>query len=110
MNIKNKRETKSLEKKVITTLKKIYDPELPVSIYDLGLIYKIEAKEKLSEVYIEMTLTTPNCPFAESLQKEVEDRVRKESGVKSVKVTLTFDPPYNMNLLTDEAKLTLGLL
>ncbi len=98
-----------LEDKIINELKIIYDPEIPVNIYELGLIYKIKIDED-HKVHILMTLTTPNCPVAESLPAEVNERVRAVEGVREVEVELTFEPPWDEEMLSDEAKLELGLL
>ena len=100
---------KELENKIINELKIIYDPEIPVNIYELGLIYKIKIDED-HKVHILMTLTTPNCPVAESLPAEVKERVRAVEGVHEVEVELTFEPPWDEEMLSDEAKLELGLL
>ena len=98
-----------LKNKVVAEIKKIYDPEIPVNIYELGLIYKIEISDE-KKVNIEMTLTSPNCPVAESLPKEVEDKVAKVDGVKSSKVEIVFDPPWDKDMMSEEAKLELGFL
>ncbi len=100
---------KDLEEKIITVLKDIYDPEIPVNIYEIGLIYKIEIHDDFA-VKIVMTLTTPNCPVAESLPEEVRQRVKEIEGVKDVDLELTFEPPWDMEMLSDEAKLELGIL
>jgi FeS assembly SUF system protein len=94
--------------KVIAVLKNIYDPELPVNIYDLGLIYEINIDGK--NVSILMTLTTPNCPVAGSMPAMVECAIRELDGVEDVKVTLTWNPPWSQDVLSDEVKLSLGLL
>ena len=99
----------SLETRVIEALRQVYDPEIPVNIYDLGLIYKIEVEDDLS-VRILMTLTTPNCPEVESLPEEVMTLVQGLRGVKQVEVNLTFDPPWSQDNLSEEARLELGLL
>ena len=99
----------NLKEKIIAEIKKIYDPEIPVNIYELGLIYKIEIKNE-ENVIIEMTLTSPNCPVAESMPKEVEDKVRDVFGVNSAKVNIVFDPPWDKNMISEEAKLDLGML
>ena len=83
-----------LKDKIVSEIKKIYDPEIPVNIYELGLIYKIEIKEPKT-VNIEMTLTSPNCPVAESLPMEVEYTVKSVDGINTAKVELTFEPPWN---------------
>ena len=100
---------KNLEEKIITVLKDIYDPEIPVNIYEIGLIYKIEIDDDFL-VHIVMTLTTPNCPVAESLPSEVRERIKNVEGVKDVDLELTFEPPWDMEMLSDEAKLELGIL
>lgn len=93
---------------VIAALRKVYDPEVPVNIYDLGLIYEASTDEA-GAAYIRMTLTAPNCPVAGSLPREVEHRVRAVQGVTDVKVELTFDPPWSPERMSQAAKLTLGL-
>lgn len=98
-----------LEEKIITVLKDIYDPEIPVNIYEIGLIYKIEIDDDFL-VHIVMTLTTPNCPVAESLPEEVKQRVSAIEEIKEVDLELTFEPPWDMEMLSDEAKLELGIL
>ena len=98
-----------IKNKVIEEIKKIYDPEIPVNIYELGLIYKIDVDEK-NKVNIDMTLTSPNCPVAESLPKEVEDKVKSIDEVKDAEVEITFDPPWTKDLMSDEAKLELGFM
>ena len=98
-----------LGEKIVSVIKTIFDPEIPVDIYELGLIYDVFVNEDL-EVKILMTLTTPNCPVAESLQVEVEEKVMSIDEVKSASVEMTFDPPWSKDLMSDEAKLELGLL
>ena len=98
-----------LKELIVTEIKKIYDPEIPVNIYELGLIYKIEIKEA-KKVYIDMTLTSPNCPVAESLPQEVEEKIKSIDEVKTAEVEITFDPPWSQDLMSDEAKLELGML
>ncbi len=97
------------EADVVETLRSIYDPEIPVNIYDLGLIYEIVVHPDDS-VLIRMTLTAPNCPVADILPAQVEARVRAMDGVTDVRVILTFDPPYTMEMMSEEARLELGLL
>lgn len=97
-----------LEMKVVEVLKKIFDPEIPVNIYELGLVYDIKTTQK-QEVVILMTLTAPTCPVAGSLPKEIEDKVRAIEGVTDVKVIITFDPPWDKDMMSDAAKLELGL-
>ena len=95
--------------KIIKVIKTIFDPEIPVDIYELGLIYDIMINEKF-DVKIIMTLTTPNCPVAETLPVDVEEKVKTVAGVKSAKVEITFEPPWSQELMSDEAKLELGML
>ena len=102
--------TELLTNKIVDTLKLIYDPEIPVDIYELGLIYDIFINKEEDEVKIIMTLTTPNCPVAESLPQEVKDRVQAIEGVKEVELDLTFEPPWTQDLMSDEAKLALGFM
>lgn len=98
-----------LENKVVDVLKTIYDPEIPVDVYELGLIYEVKI-DKQSNVVIEMTLTSPNCPVAESMPKEVEDKVAAIAEVTSAKVNIVFDPPWDKDMMSEEAKLELGFL
>lgn len=95
---------------VIEALKQVYDPELPVDIYELGLIYKIDIDEDKGRVEILMTLTTPSCPVADSLPLEIKYKVETLTKAKEVEVKVTFDPPYDISLLSEEAKLALGML
>ena len=97
-----------LKNKVIEEIKKIYDPEIPVNIYDLGLIYKVEV-DKEKNVNISMTLTSPNCPVAESLPKMVKDNIMKIEGVIDVDLKLVWDPPWSKDRMSDAAKLELNL-
>ena len=106
---KGKINTDLIGEKVVSVLKTIYDPEIPVDIYELGLIYDVFVNEDYN-VKIIMTLTSPNCPVAESLPKEVEEKVESIKSIKSAKVEITFDPPWNKDLMSEEAKLELGLL
>jgi len=105
----NNEEIKVLEEKVINVCKNIFDPEIPVSIYELGLIYKIIVSEA-GVVNVLMTLTTPNCPVAESLPQQVKDEIGYLTGVAEVDLELTFEPPWDHKMMTEEAKLELGLL
>ena len=98
-----------IESDIILTLKNIYDPEIPVDIYELGLIYDVFVNEDY-DVKILMTLTTPNCPVAETLPLEVEEKVKSLNDVKSAIVEITFDPPWTQDLMSEEAKLELGML
>ena len=101
-------ENEVLKEKIINVIKTVYDPELPVNVYDLGLIYDIQITAQ-NEVVILMTLTAPNCPEAGSLPNEVQVAVKNLHDVTDAKVIITFDPPWSRDLLTDEAKLELGL-
>jgi FeS assembly SUF system protein len=98
-----------LEDRIIKVLKNIYDPEIPVNIYDLGLIYELDADDD-NNVKIRMTLTTPNCPIAGDILREVRDSVEAVEGVKSLDLKLTFDPPWDESNLSEEARLELGLM
>jgi FeS assembly SUF system protein len=97
------------EQAIVDVLKSIFDPEIPVNIYDLGLIYEV-AVEADGHVRVVMTLTSPNCPVAESMPEEVHDKVMQVEGVKTCELNLTFDPPWSKDMLSDEALLELGLL
>lgn len=101
--------TTDLGEKIVRVLKTIYDPEIPVDIYELGLIYDVFVNQD-SEVKVLMTLTTPNCPVAETLPAEVEQKVASLKEVKSAEVEITFDPPWTQDLMSEEAKLELGML
>ena len=96
-----------LKEKIIREIKKIYDPEIPVNIYELGLIYDIVVNKK--SVNIKMTLTTPNCPVAESLPKEVKDGVMQLDEIEKVELDLVWDPPWNKSMMSEAAKLELNL-
>ena len=96
-----------LKDKVISEIKKIYDPEIPVNIYELGLIYDISVNDK--NVGIKMTLTTPNCPVAESLPKEVKDSIMEIKEVKKVDLDLVWEPPWDKSMMSEAAKLELNL-
>ncbi|MFD2698318.1 SUF system Fe-S cluster assembly protein [Mesonia sediminis] len=98
-----------LGEKVVKVIKTIYDPEIPVDIYELGLIYDVFVNEDY-EVKVLMTLTTPNCPVAESLPQEVEEKIKSIDLVKDAEVEITFDPPWSQDLMSEEAKLELGML
>jgi FeS assembly SUF system protein len=98
-----------LEGKIVEVLKTIYDPEIPVNIYDLGLIYEMEV-DNYNNVDIQMTLTAPNCPVADDLVRDVKNSVQTIDGVEKVVVQLVFDPPWNQEMLSEEAKLELGFL
>ena len=102
-------DTQALGEKIVKVLKSIYDPEIPVDIYGLGLIYDVFENED-NNVKILMTLTTPNCPVAETLPVEVEDKVKSLKMVNDAEVEITFDPPWTQDLMSEEAKLELGML
>ena len=102
-------DTINLGENVVKVLKGIYDPEIPVDIYELGLIYDVMVNEE-NQVKILMTLTSPNCPVAESLPQEVQDKIKAIDGVADCEVEITFDPPWTKDLMSEEAKLELGML
>jgi len=97
-----------IKDKIIEEVKKIFDPEIPVNIYELGLIYKIEVDEK-NKVNVDMTLTSPNCPVAESLPNEVKESIRKVKGVSEVNLNLVWEPPWDKDKMSEAAKLELNL-
>jgi len=99
----------NLRDKIVAALKTVYDPEIPVDIYELGLIYEINVFP-VDNVYIRMTLTSPSCPSAEVIPGEVEQKVKAVEGVNDVKVELTFDPPYSQDMMSEAAKLELGFM
>ncbi|MBR5812837.1 MAG: DUF59 domain-containing protein [Bacteroidaceae bacterium] len=98
-----------IEEKIIEMIKTVYDPEIPVNVYDLGLIYRIELKEDYS-VDIDMTLTAPNCPAADFMMEDVRMKVESIEGITAVNLNLVFEPEWSQDLMTEEAKLELGLL
>lgn len=98
-----------IEQKIVEMIKTVYDPEIPVNVYDLGLIYRIELKEDNS-VDIDMTLTAPNCPAADFLMEDVKMKVESVEGITAVNMNLVFEPEWSQDLMTEEAKLELGLL
>ena len=102
-------DTEAIGEKIVRVLKTIYDPEIPVDIYELGLVYDVFVNED-HDVKILMTLTTPNCPVAETLPVEVEEKIKSIDEVKNVEVEITFDPPWSQDLMSEEARLELGLL
>ncbi len=102
-------DSNELGEKIVRVLKTIYDPEIPVDIYELGLIYDVFVNED-QDVKLLMTLTTPNCPVAETLPNEVKEKVKTINEVNEVELELTFDPPWTRDLMSDEAKLELGFL
>ena len=110
LNLNKKKMTPyELEEEIVKQIKTIFDPEIPVDIYELGLIYEISINEDF-EVVVTMTLTTPNCPSAEELPKEVEDKVGAIEEVKKCDVVITFDPPWDKDMMSVEAQLELGFL
>jgi len=102
--------TMTFKDQAIAILKDIYDPEIPVNIYELGLIYDVETDEGAGKIDVTMTLTTPMCPVADSMPGEIEEKLRGIDGVTDVKVDLVWEPPWDMTLLSDAAKLELGML
>ena len=98
----------SLHSQVVAALQEVYDPELPVDIYSLGLIYDITIDSEQQKVAILMTLTTPNCPAADLIPEEIKKSVSQVEGIEDVAVTITFDPPYNPAKMSEEAKIALG--
>jgi FeS assembly SUF system protein len=100
---------RELENTIVEVLKSIYDPEIPVDIFELGLIYEVKIDPD-NNVIIDMTLTSPNCPVAETLPREVEDKVKGITEVKTAKVDIVFDPPWDKDMMSEEAQLELGLL
>lgn len=99
----------AIESNIVKVLKNVFDPEIPVNIYDLGLIYEIDVEED-GKTTVKMTLTAPNCPMADQLLQEVNDRVGEVEGVSEVIINLTFDPPWDKSMMSDEALLELGFL
>jgi len=102
-------EIPDLKEKVIEALKSIYDPEIPVDIWELGLIYDLKIFP-INNVYVQMTLTSPNCPSAEQIPQEVKDKIKAIEGVNDVELELTFDPPYTTDMMSEVAKLELGFM
>jgi FeS assembly SUF system protein len=98
-----------LKEKVIGAIKDVYDPEIPVDVYELGLIYEISVYP-VNNVYVLMTLTSPNCPAADSIPSEVKTNIEQIEGVNNVEVELTFDPPFSQDMMSEVAKLELGFL
>ena len=99
----------NLKEKIVESIKKVYDPEIPVNIYELGLIYDIEVSED-ADIHILMTLTSPNCPVAESLPLEVKEKVKTIPEANEVEVEITFDPPWTKDMMSESARLELGML
>ena len=100
---------KELEKKIIAAIKTVYDPEIPVDVYELGLIYEINIDDE-ANVDIKMTLTSPSCPSAEELPGEVEMKTKQVEGVSTATVTIVFDPPWDKHMMSEEAQLELGFM
>ncbi|MFP4059434.1 MAG: SUF system Fe-S cluster assembly protein [Bacteroidota bacterium] len=98
-----------LQAKIVKMLKTVFDPEIPVNVYDLGLVYEIDVDDK-NNVKITMTLTAPNCPMADDLLRDVTEKVKMVKGINDVEVELTFDPPWDKEMMSEEAMLDLGLL
>lgn len=107
--MESERNTLAIEAQIVRVLKSIHDPEIPVNIYDLGLIYRVEVDDE-GLAQIDMTLTAPNCPMADQLMEEVHDRVKEVNGVTDVMLELTFDPPWDKSMMSEEAMLDLGFL
>ncbi len=99
----------AIEANIVKVLKNVFDPEIPVNIYDLGLIYEVDVEDG-GKTTVKMTLTAPNCPMADKLLEEVEERVGSVEGVSEVIIYLTFDPPWDKSMMSDEAMLELGFL
>ena len=108
MFVSSRKKMSELKNKIVAEIKKIYDPEIPVNIYELGLIYKIDI-DKSKKVIVEMTLTSPNCPVAESLPKMVKDNILKLDGIADVDLKLVWDPPWTKDKMSEAAKLELNL-
>jgi FeS assembly SUF system protein len=98
-----------LQEKVMAAIKTVYDPEIPVDIFELGLIYEVNIYP-INNVYVQMTLTSPSCPSAEQIPGEVEQKIKAIEGVNDVKVEITFDPPYSQDMMSEAAKLELGFM
>jgi len=102
-------ENNPMREAAIEKLKTVFDPEIPVDIYELGLVYEVKVVDE-HKIFVLMTLTSPNCPVAESLPQEVKERVLEVEGVRDAEVEITFEPPWDQEMISDEAKLELGLL
>ncbi|RPG64371.1 MAG: DUF59 domain-containing protein [Flammeovirgaceae bacterium TMED290] len=105
----DKKEKTELSDKIIRAIKTVYDPEIPVDVYELGLIYEIDVKDN-KDVHVLMTLTSPSCPAAESIPSDVKNRIEMIKEINDVDVEITFDPPYTSDLMSEEAKLELGFM
>jgi FeS assembly SUF system protein len=101
--------TQELREKIVQALKTVYDPEIPVDVYELGLIYEINVFP-VNNVFVLMTLTSPSCPSAEAIPSEVEKKIKGIPGINDVKIELTFDPPYSQDMMSEAAKLELGFM
>lgn len=99
-----------LEDKIVELLKTVYDPEIPVNVYDLGLIYRIELSDDLTQLDLDMTMTAPSCPMADFIIEDVRQKLESIEGLTSVNVNLVFEPEWTQDMMTEEAKLELGLL
>ena len=99
-----------MQERVIAVLKTVFDPEIPVNIYDLGLIYRIELSEDNTELSVDMTLTAPNCPAADFIVEDVRQKLETITGIKKVEVNLVFEPEWDKDLMSEEAKMELGFL
>ena len=105
----DKKDKAELNNKIIRAIKTVYDPEIPVDVYELGLIYEIDIKDN-KDVHVLMTLTSPSCPAAESIPSDVKNRIEMIKEINDVDVEITFDPPYTSDLMSEEAKLELGFM
>ncbi len=105
----DKKEKAELNDKIIRAIKTVYDPEIPVDVYELGLIYEIDIKDN-KDVHVLMTLTSPSCPAAESIPSDVKNRIEMIKEINDVDVEITFEPPYTSDLMSEEAKLELGFM
>ena len=105
----DKKEKAELHNKIIRAIKTVYDPEIPVDVYELGLIYEIDIKDN-KDIHVLMTLTSPSCPAAESIPSDVKNRIEMIKEINDVDVEITFDPPYTSDLMSEEAKLELGFM
>lgn len=103
-------DTLHIQERVIEVLRTVYDPEIPVNIYDLGLIYRIELNDDATELSVDMTLTAPNCPAADFILEDVRQKLETISGINKVDVQLVFDPEWNKDMMSEEAKVELGFL
>ena len=99
-----------IEERVVEMLKKVYDPEIPVNVYDLGLIYRIELNDDLTQLDVDMTMTAPSCPMADFILEDVRQKLETIEGLATVNVNLVFEPEWTQDMMTEEAKLELGLL